>query len=339
MIKENKDLKLIKETFLKNLVIVTGAPTAGKSMIGPIVSSLQRMENFKMSILLEHIGTLNHLGKLSDEVLIFLYRNTVDFMIYDNMIGRDMNFRFGDETSIWNTPDPEKYFERLLAERGEFVVDEMQKNRTLPVLVLSDAFWHVKKWFKAFSFLKMVYVGRHPVDTVYSWYNHRYGEEVKATTQDEGAKLTYGSETYNSKINQVLLTQVNDNVVPNYALGWEEKYGQFSEMDRVIYMIKAIRDNYAKALNLLSNEEREGVLFLTFDEIVTNTDHVLNKICAFLNTDRTSYTSFVLKREKCPRVLSEDARKNKLDKIKELATDEAFHSLVSMVDDYKETGI
>ncbi len=50
-------------------------------------------------------------------------------------------------------------------------------------------------------------------------------------------------------------------------------------------------------------------------------------------------TSVVLEREKCSQILSEDDRKNKLEKIKELATDEAFHSLVSMVDDYKETGI
>ena len=339
MNEKNEDLKLLKETFLKDLVIVTGSPTAGKSMLAPIVASLKRAENFKMSILLEHLGTLNYLGKLPDDVLVFLLRYTVDFMLYDNMIGRNMNFRFQDETSIWNTNNPAKYFERLLAERGEFVVDQIHQKRPLLILALSDAFWHAKRWFEAFPFLKLVYVSRHPVDTVYSWYNHRYGEEVSLTLQAKNKGVTHGSETYNSKINQVLLTRINNTVVPYYALGWEEKYMELSEIDRVIYMIKGIRTNYANALSSLSREEREGVLFLTFDETVTNTDSIIAKICSFLHTDRTPYTSVVLERENCPRILSEDDRRDKLDTVKGLASDQAFCSLMSMVDDYEETGI
>lgn len=339
MNKKNEDLELVKETFLKDLVIVTGSPASGKSILTPIVASLERAENFKMSILLEHLGTLNYLGKLPDDVLVFLFRYTVDFMLYDNMIGRNMNFRFHDETSIWNTNNPAKYFERLLAERGEFVVDQIEDKRPLLVLALSDAFWHAKRWFDAFPFLKLVYVSRHPVDTVYSWYNHRYGEEVNLTPQAKNTGVTHGSETYNSKINQVLLIRIDNTVVPYYALGCEEKYMELPEMDRVIYMIKGIRTNYVKALSSLSEKECERVLFLTFDETVTNTDSIVTKICSFLHTDRTPYTSVVLERENCPRILSEDDRKNKIDKIKELASDRAFCSLMSMVEDYEKTGI
>lgn len=339
MNKKNEDLELVKETFLKDLVIVTGSPASGKSILAPIVASLERTENFKMSILLEHLGTLNYLGKLPDDALVFLFRYTVDFMLYDNMIGRNMNFRFGDETSIFNTGNPEKYFERLLAERGEFVVDEIEEKRPLLVLALSDAFWHAKRWFEAFSFLRMIHIRRHPVDMVYSWYNHRYGEEVRLTPSTKRIGITHGSETYNSKISQVLLIRANNQVVPYYALGWEDKYMELSEMDRVIYMINGIRAGYAKALSSLSEKEHKKVLFLTYDETVTNTDSILTKICSFLNTDRTPYTSVVLEREKCPRLLSEDARKNNLDKIKEIATDQAFCVLMSMVNDYEETGI
>lgn len=332
------DFELVKESFLKDVVIVTGCPTAGKSVLAPIVASLARAENFQMSILLEHLCTLNHLDKLSDDVLTFLLRYIVDFMQYDNMIGRDLNFRFTDETSIWNTPDPRKYFDRLLSERGDFIVDEINKKRPLLVVALSDAFWHAKKWFNAYPILKMVYIGRHPIDTVYSWYNHRYGEEVSLSSRGKSGDITYGSETYNSRINQVLLTRVNDHVVPYYALDWEDRYSELPEMDRVIYMIKTIRDNYTKSFASLSDKEREGVLFLTFDETVTITDQVVAKICSFLNTERTFYTSVVLERENCPRILSEDSRKSKFDKIKVLATEEAFSSLMSMVENYEETG-
>ena len=66
-------------------------------------------------------------------------------MLYDNMVGRDLNFRFGDETSIFNTNDPEKYFDRLLSDRGEFIIDDIEKIRPLMILALSDGFWHAKK--------------------------------------------------------------------------------------------------------------------------------------------------------------------------------------------------
>jgi len=339
MAKNIESFSFTKESFLKDLVVVTGAPTSGKSMLAPIIGSLRRAENFKMSILLEHLGTLNYLKKIPDDALTFLLRYTVDFMLYDNMIGRNLNFRFQDETSIWNSAEPQQYFDRLLSDRGEFVIEKIDKERPLLVLTLSDAFWHAKRWFEAFPFMKMIYIGRHPVDMIYSWNNHRYGGTVKKKRQGQGARLTYGSETYNSKINQVVLTRVNASIVPYYALQWANNYDDLTEMDRIIYMIECIRTYYAKTLTSLTDQERQQVLFLSFDETVTKTDATVKKICSFLDTERTSYTSEVLKREKCPRIFSEDDRKNKLDKIKELATDQAFCLLMKMVDKYEQTRI
>ena len=324
--------ELVKESFLKDLIMVTGAPCSGKSLLSPIVSSLERTENFKMSILLEHLGTMNYLNKLADDVLVFLFRYVVDFMLYDNMIGRDLNFRFGDETSIFNTNNPEKYFDRLLAERGEFVIDEIEKDRPLLVLALSDALWHVKGWFTAFPFLKMIHIRRPPTDIVYSWYNHRYGEEVKSK---KNATLTHGSETYNSIINQVaLIRSKNNNIVPYYALGWENDYIKMCEMDRVIYMINTINNYYDKALESLSDKEYNNLLFLSFDETVVGTDITIDKICQFLNTSKTNYTSHVLERERCPRILQKNTRDNKFDKIKELASKKGFNLFKSMHHNY-----
>ena len=244
--------ELVKESFLKDLIMVTGAPASGKSLFSPIVSSLEKTENFKMSILLEHLGTMNYLNKLADDVLVFMFRYVVDFMLYDNMIGRDLNFRFGDETSIFNTNDPELYFDRLLAERGAFIVDEIKMKRPLLVLGLTDALWHGKRWFEAFPFLKIIHTRRHPVDIVYSWYNHRFGEEVKLSKSSKNNYITYGSEDYNSSINQVVLIRRNNKIIPYYASGWEDEYINMCSMDRVIHMINTINKNYSKTLNSLS---------------------------------------------------------------------------------------
>ena len=41
MSKNHVDVKLVKETFLKDLVVVTGSPASGKSLLAPIVGSLE----------------------------------------------------------------------------------------------------------------------------------------------------------------------------------------------------------------------------------------------------------------------------------------------------------
>ena len=150
--------------------------------------------------------------------------------------------------------------------------------------------------------------------------------------------LTHGSETYNSKINQVALIRSNKNIVPYYALGWENDYIKMCEMDRVIYMIDTINKQYHKALKSLSDKEYDNLLFLSFDETVVDTNVTIDKICQFLNTSKTNYTSHVLERERCPRILQNNTRDNKFDKIKELSSKKGFNLFKSMHNYYYNWG-
>jgi len=151
--------------------------------------------------------------------------------------------------------------------------------------------------------------------------------------------VTYGTETYNSKINQVMLTQIQDNIVPYYALDFEGEYSAMSEMDRVIFMIRNIREYYSIALMSLSAKQRKNILLLGFDEIVVDTEQSVNRICSFLDTETTPYTAEVLRREKCPRVLDRVNRQNKLGKIQEIASEQGLKILLEMIKDYEKDGI
>ena len=102
-----------------NLVAVTGISRSGKSMLAPIVSSLNRSENLQTDYTLEQFPVLNHLGLMSEHIAIYLMRYMVNFKIYDNQIGRNSNFRFTDWTSIWNTSDPRQYLRRLIKDEGD----------------------------------------------------------------------------------------------------------------------------------------------------------------------------------------------------------------------------
>ena len=69
-------------------------------MLAPIVSSLKRSEKIMFNFILEQYPILQYMGKISVDTAKYLIGYTID-MLYD-IIGRDVNFRFSDETSVWN---------------------------------------------------------------------------------------------------------------------------------------------------------------------------------------------------------------------------------------------
>ena len=329
-------VKPIKESFLKNLTVLTGAPTAGKSLISPIVASFANTENFRMSILLEHLGTLHKLGKLDTQTLVFLWRYTVDFMAYDNLIGRDMNLRFADETSIFakQQEDVGEFLDRLLADRGEFKLTQLDTYKPLVLLTLTDAFCHAQEWFLAFPFVRFVWLRRHPIDLVYSWYNHRYGQTARPVKNVDRPSMTFGSETYSSQLNQVLLIDAHPFPVPHYASEVSDEYEQLSEMDRVIYMIDQLTAQMSASRKKLSEPQRTSVLEIEFDDLVHESEAIVEQLAEFLNTTTTELTFQVLAKEKCPRPRDDVRRNQKLSIIKAESSSGAFKRLEALVEKY-----
>ena len=66
-----------------NLVAVTGLSRSGKSMLAPIVASLNKSENLQTDYTLEQFPVLNHLGLMSEHIATYLMRYLVNFKIYD----------------------------------------------------------------------------------------------------------------------------------------------------------------------------------------------------------------------------------------------------------------
>ncbi len=315
---EFQDYKLFREPFMTNLVIVTGLTSAGKSMLAPIVSSFKHSEKIMFNFSLEQYPMLNYVGKMTEETAIYLIRYAVDFMFYDNMIGRNANLRPFDETSIWNTGNPGKYFKRLFADEGTAVLDEIREKNPILVLAMHNAVWHSKIYFQAFPSLKMLHCQRHPIDIVHRWY-----------------KKGFGSSFYYKPRNGTLTFKWNNKIIPYHAFGWEEEYTTLSEMDSIIHMIHNILLNHKRTFNSLSKKIRKQILVIPFEKMVTKPKPFLKKICSFLNTKETLYTPIVLEKENVPRDPQDESRKDKLNEIKKLASHDSFNLLMKMAKNYE----
>lgn len=314
--------KIYRQNYVKNLVFVTGLTRSGKTMLMPIVSSMERVEHLAYNYLMEQIPMMNILGNIPDEAAVGLMRYAVDNMFYDQSIGRNINFRFGDLTSVWKSKQPYQYLKRVFAKEGDVALKELMQNNHFFLMQLHDAIWHIDIYLKSFPEMKMLHMTRHPVSMVYDWHQKGYGGDFFSDPRNATVTIEWKSES-----------------LPYYAAGWEEEYLNMSEIDRIIHMNKRLEDNHRTKYDSLSDEDRQKIMIIPFEKMITTPKPILDDICDFLGTSLSKHTERICKRERCPRKLHKDDFGKESDEIKKLCSSEAFSILMSMSDEYENQHI
>jgi len=311
--------KVFRENCLKNIVTVTGTVQSGKSMVGPIVCSLEKAENYRTDFVLEQVPMLHNLKTINEEAAVFLLRYGLDLMQYDNMLGRNTNFRYSDFSSIWFTKDPSLFYKRLMMKEGECVFERIEKERPMFVLNFHNGVMHADLLLKSFPTQKILHVVRDPIDLAYAWLNKGYG------------KL----ETYESPRVGILTYKYKNNIVPYYAKEWEDEYLNLDEMDRVIKLIHMVHRRHKISFDALEASEKEKIYKIYFDEFAENTHERLDGICNFIGSSVTLYTPIALEREKLPRKIDLNEKSKKHKDVKRLATSKYFSLLTGLLGEYE----
>ena len=66
------------------------------------------------------------LDKLDDDAAKAMVRMMSDHKIYQNMMGRDVNFRYSDLSSVFQNPKPLRYIRRIFSE-GDMEVPSLDR--------------------------------------------------------------------------------------------------------------------------------------------------------------------------------------------------------------------
>lgn len=311
--------KVCRKSYLKNIVMVTGTVQSGKSMVGPIICTLEKAENYRTDFVLEQIPMLHNLKTINEEAAIFILRYGLDLMQYDNMLGRNTNFRYSDFSSIWFAKDPSLFYKRLMMNEGKSVFERIDKEKPLFVLNFHNGVMHADLLLKSFPTQKILHVVRNPIDLAYAWLNKGYG------------KL----ETYENPRVGVLTYRYKKNIVPYYAKEWEDEYLSLGEMDRVIKLIYMIHYRHKISFDALKGDEKAKIHKIYFDEFAENTHESLGEICDFIKSSPTLYTPIALKRENLPRKIDLNETSKKQKDVKRLATSKYFSLVATLLDEYE----
>lgn len=277
-------VKIIRKDFLApKVVFVDGLWGCGKTMLSPILSSMDRVELLSYTYDLENICSLFFLNKISKNGAEAMIKFITDLKIYNTMMSRDVNFRPADLSSVFNDSNPKRYFDRLYEKGDEHIPEKILKEKpilniaTHNMLAFSDPIFSALK-DRAF-FIEVV---RHPLYMI---------KQINLNME----------RLMNTPRNFNLFFEFNKKDVPAFSYGWEKLFLSSNSMDKAIYYIKKISEKTIEKKKRIKNKYKNQVLTICFEKFVTKPDEDLKKIEKMLDTKVINSTLDMLKKQNVPR--------------------------------------
>ncbi len=303
-------MKFIKKHFLKNLILVTGTHTSGKSMVSPIIASFQNVEILRKIYTLDQFAMLHHFKKIDFQTATFMAKHILDISYYEQLIGRNMNFRKDDETSIHQSKNPDYFAKRVDVKRGYDVVKKHDYKNTHMLLDTHDGLWFYNFWKSiGIKNLKIISIFRNPIDIVNSWINLSLGDAEK------------------QGLCQIPLLQNKKNIKPFYYFR-NMNVKNKNKNDIVIDMVAECFVNDLKSFEKIKN--KKNIYRIEFNNFAENTDEVIKNLNNFLKLKKTKFTKNIKLKERLPRLVDKSEREKKLKKIKNLVSKNKYSKLLEL---------
>lgn len=275
-------LSLEKPNPLKNdIIIVDGLWGTGKSLLGPIVSGMERVEKFKIEHVYEYVCILRHLDKISPDAAGWMLETYADLSQYNNMIGREVNLRWSDDSGFANNPNSFQYIKRMFGDEGDQIIADVNDNN-IALNVMSHMLMLVADpIFEAYGDrAKIIEIVRHPLYMVRHW--HAYLQKF-----DSPREFTV---SFNYKGNKV----------PWFASGWEDEFIEANTMDKALCSIIKLYE-WLDSSTKKAVANGDNVLSLSFESLIMTPDEPLQQLESFLGRKHYPKLSAILRKQKIPR--------------------------------------
>lgn len=309
-----------KEPLVKNLLLIEGISRAGKFLLANLLHGFRGIEPVQYYGLLEHIPFLEKINLIDKITAQQILQCEIDSHCYEMLIGRNLNHRLSDKSSIFNIPNCNKYLKRCKEPDGDRAIEKFYGKNLCSMFILHELMPNIKIYLDTFPELKVISIQRSPVYLVYSWYKRGLGKR-------------FGND---SKLFSIPFQFKGENI-PWFATGWEKRYLALSEMDRIIASIEWLTLASQKSYRRLSPQHKKKILFVSYEEILTRTNEAIKKITNFLGrTVVKSDMKIILEREKLPNLAYSESNQEKLTLIERESSSGYFKRLLALEEKYKE---
>ncbi len=267
----------------EKIIFIDGLPGCGKSLFSNIISSMDRVELLSYLYEVEHYCALHYLDKMPMDAAKVMIRMQTDLKLYNTMMGRDVNFRPTDLSSVIKNHDSSRYFQRLFEPGDEKIIENIKKKKPIlnilvhNLLSYSDPIWEALEDRCVF-----IDVVRHPVYMIPQQTFHM--KNVFGGARDFTIYYNYKNQE-----------------VPYYAYGWEDDYLKSNFLERSIYFTDEMTRRKRIRKKQLKNKYHAKILTIPFESFVLNPDFWIQNIASKIGSNATSATSRVMFEQKVPR--------------------------------------
>lgn len=297
-----------KPLLAENVLFLDGISRSGKKLSCRLISQLSNIEYFNYVPTLERACHLLALGHSDIETTANNIQILIDEATYARAIGRNLNTRVSDETSILKAVDAERYLQREKEIDGQPAIDLFLKQQRLPLYHTHSVLPFVEVIFTAFPRARMIHVTRNPIDVAEDWlrrgWGERWGHDPRA----------FGINTLSGK-----------SVVPWYAAGWAEDYIRMTPSERCVSSVIDLQERERMALTRLTPDNKTQILQVRLEQMLADPHQVLQQVSsftrlqprasveAFLEAEKLPNTTFGKAREQNISILKKDIRKGILE--------------------------
>lgn len=270
-------------SFPGKIILLDGISGTGKTLIHRILDSYICNHPPKFSYAIEQICASYYCNKLEKDAAISLLKLQSDQIKYDMHIGREINLRINDLSSILKSIKKFSYLKKLISEDGELSVTGLENQSKNIVLITHQLLSATQLFEESFScdFINLHAV-RHPAYLFNHWitYVSLLGKSVRDLTvwkSEDGETLPWfftNSEVY-------------------------KNYKSLEDGDKTLVCLIELADSAVQ--HHISSQNKSNYLSIEFEKFVLNPSQTINEIDKIIGSNKKTSISKILKEEKIPR--------------------------------------
>ena len=303
---------------LSELIFIDGISRSGKSVLSGIIPCFYKVEQIRFFTLLENINIALRFKKIDSS---FAKSQIVTFLnetIYDGYLGRNINFRKKDQSSVYEYCNPSIYKKRLLSSEGGVTIKKILKEKPSLLFQTHDVLANFQYFKKLKLKCKLLEIFRNPFDTVYSWHRKGWGHRFVGDPQCF-----------------TIFIKHQDKNVPWYSYKNPKKWHNFNNIERCSQNIIDLTNDSILSLKK-ERGFKENIYPFKFEDFVTSPENIINEISIFLKKKHIKNMTKKIKDANCPRIINEEDQIRKKFFIKENVNKKIFSSLLNLEKNYKK---
>jgi len=302
------------------LVFIDGITRCGKSALSKVVPSLTRMEHIQFADELELIVSGLSLGGLRNDYAAAFLRSHLNQRSYNLHISRNVNFRPADQTAVVNYKHPKIYQERLTLEEGPANVERCRNSDNYLPMQTHDLMADIGLIQDLEINFRMLSLWRNPVENIYSWWTRGWGERFN------------NRDATNFSL---LIEDAEGNTFPWYAAGNHRQTLGLNPPEKCIVVACDMIERCIEGYQLKADKDR--ILLLFFEDICTDPDLEVGRICDFLNVETTEFTGPALRDARFPREIVQADIERKIAAFRNAVRPDLFDRLMQLQHAYYES--